>query len=71
MRELEGYRKALAHLPQYIREAEAEAEKTVRTEAVVSGGISKGMEFSAILGTCVPVISATTPAAFSPVVATV
>lgn len=46
MRELEGYRKALAHLPQYISEAEAEAEKTVRTEAVVSGGISKGMEFS-------------------------
>lgn len=45
MKELEGYREALKNLPKYIREAEAEAEKIVRTEAVVSGKASKGMEF--------------------------
>lgn len=46
MKELSQYREILKDLPEGIREAEAQAEKTVLSEAVVSEGEFRGMGFS-------------------------
>ncbi len=46
MKELENYRRILRQLPEKIKEAEAEAEKSVQVEATVSGGVTMGMGFS-------------------------
>ena len=46
MQELQAYRKAFEQLPQGVKAAEAQAERTIVMEASVSGGCSTGMEYS-------------------------
>lgn len=46
MQELQAYRHAFERLPEGVRAAEAQAERTIVMEASVSGGRSTGMEYS-------------------------